>query len=54
LSWHASCINAFEYVAREILPLPIVSCTMDGCMEKGMDGMHGGARYNSTGIAGIA
>jgi formate C-acetyltransferase len=54
VKWHASCINAFEYVAREVLPLPLVSCTVDGCMEKGRDVMHGGARYNSTGIAGIA
>lgn len=54
VKWHASCINAFEYVAREVLPLPIVSCTVEGCMEKGMDVMYGGAKYNSTGIAGIA
>ena len=54
VKWHANCINAFEYVAREQLPLPMVSCTVDGCMEKGMDVMYGGARYNSTGIAGIA
>ena len=53
VKWHASCTNMFEYVAREVLPLPVVSATMDGCMEKGMDVMHGGARYNSTGIAGV-
>ena len=51
--WHASCINSFEYVARETLPLPVVSATVDGCMEKGKDVMYGGARYNSTGIAGV-
>jgi hypothetical protein len=22
VKWHASCINAFEYVAREVLPCP--------------------------------
>ncbi|NLN06998.1 MAG: glycyl radical protein, partial [Firmicutes bacterium] len=54
VKWFAGCINAFEYVAREILPQPVVSATMDGCMEKGMDVMYGGAEYNSTGIAGIA
>ena len=53
VKWHASCTNMFEYVAREVLPLPVVSATMDGCMEKGMDVMYGGARYNSTGIAGV-
>ncbi|NLN06974.1 MAG: hypothetical protein GX167_05075, partial [Firmicutes bacterium] len=53
IKWHASCINSFEYVAREVLPQPVVSATMDGCMEKGMDVMYGGAEYNSTGIAGV-
>ncbi|MDR2664659.1 MAG: hypothetical protein LBC21_00070 [Oscillospiraceae bacterium] len=53
VKWHAMCINGFEYVAREVLPLPIVSATMDGCMEKGMDVMYGGARYNSCGMAGV-
>ena len=54
IKWHASCINTFEYVAREVLPLPVVSATMEGCMEKGMDVMYGGAKYNSTGMAGVA
>jgi len=53
VKWFASCINAFEYVAREVLPQPVVSATMRGCMEKGMDVMYGGAEYNSTGIAGV-
>lgn len=53
VKWHASNINSFEYVGRQNLPLPVVSCTMDGCMEKGMDVMFGGAEYNSTGISGV-
>ena len=53
-AWHISLINSFEYVASEHMPLPIVSATIDGCMEKGKDVMKGGARYNSTGNAGIA
>ena len=53
VKWHAMNINSFEYIAREILPLPVVSATMDGCMEKGMDVMWGGARYNSTGMSGV-
>ena len=53
-AWHISLINTFEYVASEHMPLPIVSATIDGCMEKGKDVMKGGARYNSTGNAGIA
>ena len=51
--WHAMQINNFEYVARETLPLPVVSCTMKGCMESGKDVMYGGAEYNSCGMAGV-
>ncbi|NLB29196.1 MAG: hypothetical protein GX823_03075 [Clostridiales bacterium] len=51
--WHHININAFEYVAREVLPQPLVSATMEGCMEKGMDVMYGGAKYNSTGNSGV-
>ncbi len=51
--WHAACTNIFEYVAREYLPQPVVSCTMEGCMETGRDVMYGGAKYNSSGIAGV-
>lgn len=53
VKWHVNCTNQFEYVARQEMPLPVVSATMDGCMEKGMDVMFGGARYNSTGLAGV-
>ncbi|NLM51424.1 MAG: hypothetical protein GX197_01170 [Firmicutes bacterium] len=54
VKWFASNINAFEYVARDVLPQPVISATMQGCMEKGKDVMYGGAKYNSTGIAGVA
>ena len=55
VKWHVTLTNNFEYVARNIIPLPVVSCTMDGCMEKGADVMWGGARYNSTvGIGNVA
>lgn len=53
VKWHAACTNIFEYVAREYLPQPVVSATMEGCMESGKDVMYGGAKYNSTGIAGV-
>ena len=53
-NWHVSLVNTFEYVASEHMPLPVVSATIDGCMEKGKDVMKGGAKYNSTGNAGIA
>ncbi len=53
VNWHAININSFEYIGRRILPLPVVSATMEGCMEKGMDVMWGGAKYNSTGMSGV-
>jgi formate C-acetyltransferase len=51
--WHIMNINSFEYIAREVIPNPLVSATMEGCMEKGMDVMWGGAKYNSTGNSGV-
>ncbi len=51
---HTACTNAFEYAIQRISPLPLVSATIDGCMESGRDVTQGGAKYNSTGMAGIA
>ncbi|MDR3209962.1 MAG: hypothetical protein LBT36_04985 [Oscillospiraceae bacterium] len=51
--WHIMNINSFEYIAREVIPNPLVSATMEGCMESGKDVMHGGAKYNSTGNSGV-
>lgn len=53
VKWHASLVNSYEYVTRQNIPLPVVSATMEGCMEKGMDVTWGGAKYNSTGMAGV-
>ncbi|MDR0862445.1 MAG: hypothetical protein LBN30_06705 [Oscillospiraceae bacterium] len=53
VKWHIMNINSFEYIAREFIPNPLVSATMEGCMEKGMDVMWGGAKYNSTGNSGV-
>ncbi len=52
--WHISLVNMWEYVASEHMQLPLLSATVDGCMESGRDVMKGGAKYNSTGNAGIA
>lgn len=52
--WHISLVNMWETVASEHMPLPLLSATIDGCMESGRDVMKGGAKYNSTGNAGIA
>lgn len=52
--WHISLVNTWEYVASEHMQLPLLSATIEGCMDSGRDVMQGGARYNSTGNAGIA
>ena len=54
VNWHVSLVNTWEYVASQHLQLPLLSATVDGCMESGRDVMNGGAKYNSTGNAGIA
>lgn len=51
--WHVNAINMFESIACNVLPQPLVSAMMEGCMEKGTDVMKGGAKYNSTGHIGI-
>ena len=59
VKWHAIHINSFEYIGREDLPLPVVSATMEGCMENGKDCTAGGCKYNAyggtaTGLATLA
>jgi formate C-acetyltransferase len=53
VDWHVTLTNFYEMVVSEIMPIPIASATMDGCMENGADVVWGGSKYNSTGIAGI-
>ena len=53
IDWQVAFTSVREYVARYHMPLPIVSATMDGCMESGKDVMYGGAKYNGTGFAGV-
>ena len=51
LDWHLTINNILEYVGNPLMPVPMASATMDGCMENGRDMMLGGAKYNSTGSA---
>ncbi len=53
VDWYVAINNAYELVAREFMPQPLISSMMTGCMESGRDVMYGGAKYNSTGISGI-
>jgi pyruvate formate-lyase/glycerol dehydratase family glycyl radical enzyme len=52
--WHVSLVNTWEFIASQHMQLPLLSATVEGCMESGRDVMNGGAKYNSTGNAGIA
>jgi formate C-acetyltransferase len=47
--WQINDINAWESMAAFHTPLPMLSATVEGCMESGKDVMWGGAKYNSTG-----
>ncbi len=51
--WHVACQTIWESVASYQMPLPLVSCMFEGCMESGLDVMWGGAKYNSTGNSAI-
>ena len=51
MDWQFSVNNIMEKVGFQAMPVPMASATMDGCMENGQDMMHGGAKYNSTGMA---
>nr|MCR5845599.1 hypothetical protein [bacterium] len=52
LDWQVTECNFYELVYALHFPNVATSATMDGCMEKGMDVEHGGAKYNSTGMTG--
>jgi pyruvate-formate lyase len=48
--------NYFGRTHQQIHPTPMLSAMMEGCMEKGLDVIQGGATYNSSGatIIGLA
>lgn len=47
------CCEVVEKAHAEILPSPLLSGVIDGCLEKGVDVTAGGARYNLSGIQAI-
>ena len=53
MDWQHTFDTLTEYVGNKLVPVPIASATVDGCMESGKDMMVGGAKYNSTGNAAI-
>lgn len=54
VDWHVSLCNLMQYVTSSIIPLPIASATIDGCMESGRDVTNGGALHTGCGSAAIA
>jgi len=45
--------NTADLVHQQACPLPILSCGMEPCVERGLDVTAGGAKYNATGTAGV-
>ncbi|NPV53526.1 MAG: glycyl radical protein [Firmicutes bacterium] len=45
--------NVVDLAHAALAPTPLLSCLVDGCLERGMDVTAGGARYNFSGIQGI-
>lgn len=46
-------LNALGIAHQELYPSPLLSATIQGCMEKGEDVTAGGAIYNFTGVQGV-
>ena len=53
MDWKISLSNMMEYLTQNIMPLPVLSATLDGCLESGTDCTSGGAKYNSCGSASV-
>ena len=51
--WQVSMVNCYEYIYGFHRPLPLLSATMTGCMESGLDVLWGGAKYNGAGNSSI-
>ena len=51
--WQVSMVSCYEYLYAERMPLPLLSATMTGCMESGLDVMWGGSKYNGAGNSSI-
>ncbi|KPU27224.1 formate acetyltransferase [Caloranaerobacter sp. TR13] len=45
--------NIVDIGHREFAPVPLLSCFIDSCLEKGKDITYGGAKYNFSGVQGI-
>lgn len=46
-------LNCLDLTHQKLLPLPFLSAVMEDCIDKGVDVVKGGARYNFTGPQGV-
>lgn len=53
MDWKISLTNMMEFITQNVMPLPVLSVTLDGCMESGIDCTSGGAKYNGCGSASV-
>ena len=53
LDWHITFVNFYELAYSTFFPCVSATATMEGCMEKGLDVMDGGSKYNSTGFTAL-
>jgi pyruvate formate-lyase/glycerol dehydratase family glycyl radical enzyme len=53
VDWHVTLINMCETITLKYAPAPLLSMVVDDCVEKGLDVLAGGAKYNSIGTAGV-
>jgi len=45
--------NIVDIGHKEFAPVPLLSCLIDNCIERGVDVTEGGAKYNFSGVQGI-
>jgi formate C-acetyltransferase len=53
LDWHITFVNFYELAYGTFFPCVSATATIDGCMERGLDVLDGGAKYNSTGFTAL-
>lgn len=52
VGWVVEATNLRDAIWADRFPCPLVSCTLEGCVEAGTDMTRGGARYNAGCIGG--
>ena len=53
MDWHHKLDLVLEAAGNPLVPVPMASATVDGCMESGRDMFLGGAKYNGCGFAAL-